>query len=37
MSTAAVVTMIIGMVLIWGGLVATVIYALRTETRWGDD
>lgn len=37
MSTGALVTMIIGMLLIWGGLAATLFWALRTETRWGDD
>lgn len=37
MSTGAVITMLIGMGLIWGGLVASVIWALRTESSWGDD
>lgn len=37
MSTGAVVTMIIGMLLIWGGFAASLLWAIRTETRWGDD
>ncbi len=37
MSGAAIVTMIIGMVLIWGGLAATILHAVRTQSTWGDD
>lgn len=37
MSTSAIITMLIGMLLIWGGLAVTIIWATRTETRWGDE
>jgi hypothetical protein len=37
MTGAAIATMIIGMVLIWGGLALTILRAARTESKWGDD
>jgi hypothetical protein len=37
MSTSAVITMVIGMILIWGGLIASIVWARRTETKWSDD
>lgn len=37
MSASAIVTMVIGMLIIWGGLAVTIIWAMRTETSWGDE
>lgn len=36
MDTPAVVTMLIGMVAIWGGLVASVVHAVRAHRDAGD-
>ena len=36
MSTSAIVTMIIGMLIIWGGLIAAILWARRTDTTWED-
>ncbi|MGI2329291.1 methionine/alanine import family NSS transporter small subunit [Planococcus sp. YIM B11945] len=33
MSTSAIVVMIIGMVIIWGGLVASIIHAVSTSRK----
>lgn len=37
MTAGAIITMLIGMLFIWGGLAATILYAMRTESRWDDD
>lgn len=37
MSTSAIITMIIGMVLLWGGLALSISWARRTETKWSDE
>lgn len=37
MSVSAIITMVIGMILIWGGLIATIIWARRTGSSWSDD
>lgn len=37
MSTGAIVTMLLGMLLIWGGLLASILWAMRTSSRWSDD
>lgn len=36
MTASAIVTMIIGMILIWGGLIASIAWARRTDTKWGE-
>lgn len=36
MSTSAIVTMIIGMLIIWGGLIASIVWSRRTDTTWED-
>lgn len=36
MSAIAITTMIIGMILIWGGLIASIVWARRSESKWGD-
>jgi len=37
MSTSAIITMIIGMILLWGGLALSIVWARRTATKWSDD
>lgn len=37
MSVSAIITMVIGMILIWGGLITTIIWARRTGSSWSDD
>lgn len=36
MSTSAIITMLVGMILIWGGLALTIVWARRTSSRWDD-
>ena len=36
MTASAIVTMLVGMILIWGGLIASLLWAMRTDTKWGD-
>lgn len=37
MSTSAIITMVVGMILIWGGLIVSIVWARRTDTKWSDD
>ena len=36
MSASAIVTMLIGMILIWGGLALSIVWARRTGSRWDE-
>lgn len=36
MTASAIVTMLVGMILIWGGLIASLVWAMRTDTKWSD-
>jgi hypothetical protein len=37
MSVSAIITMVVGMILIWGGLITSIIWARRTGSSWSDD